>query len=84
MKWLIEADRDCGSQFSWISIPGVASIVYWVKSAFGTTLVRPIFLDVGKFVTSKKSIVDLGYPLRIFVRGNCRDSQKFICCINAM
>jgi hypothetical protein len=25
----------------WVSIPGVASIVYWVKSLFGTTLVRP-------------------------------------------
>jgi hypothetical protein len=38
MKWLFEARRDCGCLFSWISIPGVASIVYWVKSLFGTTL----------------------------------------------
>jgi hypothetical protein len=27
MKWLIEARRDIEWQFSWISIPGVASIV---------------------------------------------------------
>jgi len=25
MEWLIEAERDCGGRFSWISIPGVAS-----------------------------------------------------------
>jgi len=24
MEWLIEAERDCGGRFSWISIPGVA------------------------------------------------------------
>jgi hypothetical protein len=28
----------------WVSIPGVASIVYWVKWVFGTTLVRPSML----------------------------------------
>jgi len=38
MQWLIEASRDVGRRFPWISIPGVASIVYWVKSLFGTTL----------------------------------------------
>ena len=36
MDWLFEADRDAERRFPWISIPGVASIVYWVKSAFGT------------------------------------------------
>ena len=40
MDWLFEADRDAERRFPWISIPGVASIVYWVKSVFGTTLVR--------------------------------------------
>ena len=39
-KWLIEARQDYGRRFSWISIPGVASIVYWVKTLIGTTLVR--------------------------------------------
>ena len=72
MKRLIEAGWDVGRRSPWISIPGVASITYWVKSAFGTTLVRPIFLDVGKSATSKKSIVDLGFLLRIFSRCNCR------------
>jgi hypothetical protein len=38
MDWLFEANRDAERRFPWISIPGVASIVYWVKSAFGTTL----------------------------------------------
>jgi hypothetical protein len=72
MDWLFEADRDAERRFPWISIPGVASIVYWVKSLFGTTLVRPIFLDVGKSATSKKPIVDLGFLLSIFARCNCR------------
>ena len=72
MDWLFEADRDAERRFPWISIPGVASIVYWVKSAFGTTLVRPILLDVGKSATSKKPIVDLGFLLRIFARCDCR------------
>jgi hypothetical protein len=43
MDWLFEADRDAERRFPWISIPGVASIVYWVKSLFGTTLVRLAF-----------------------------------------
>ena len=30
MDWLFEADRDAERRFPWISIPGVASIVYWV------------------------------------------------------
>ena len=34
MDWLFEADRDAERRFPWISIPGVASIVYWVKSVF--------------------------------------------------
>jgi len=37
MDWLFEASRDVGRRFPWISIPGVASIVYWVKWLFGTT-----------------------------------------------
>ena len=28
MKWLFEANRDVERRFPWISIPGVASIVY--------------------------------------------------------
>ena len=36
MDWLFEADRDAERRFPRISIPGVASIVYWVKSAFVT------------------------------------------------
>ena len=40
MDWLFEADRDAERRFPWISIPGVASIVYWVKSVFGTSLAR--------------------------------------------
>jgi len=36
-KWLIEANRDCGRRLPWISIPGVASIVYWGKRVFGAT-----------------------------------------------
>ena len=43
MDWLFEADRDAERRFPRISIPGVASIVYWVKSAFGTTLVRQFY-----------------------------------------
>ena len=35
MDWRFEARRDTGRHFPWISIPGVASIVYWAKSAFG-------------------------------------------------
>jgi hypothetical protein len=38
MKWLIEAKQDCGRWFSWVSIPGVASIVYWDKSLLGATV----------------------------------------------
>jgi hypothetical protein len=30
MDWLFEADRDAERRFPWISIPGVASIIYWV------------------------------------------------------
>ena len=71
MDWLFEANRDAERRFPRISIPGVASIVYWVKSAFGTTLVRPIFLDAGKSATSKKPIVDPGFLLRIFAHRNC-------------
>ena len=29
MDWRFEARRDTGRHFPWISIPGVASIVYW-------------------------------------------------------
>ena len=35
MDWLFEADRDPERRFPWISIPGVASIVYRVKWMFG-------------------------------------------------
>jgi hypothetical protein len=35
MDWLFEANRDVEIRFPWISIPGVASIVFWVKSLFG-------------------------------------------------
>ena len=34
MDWLFEADRDGERRFPRISIPGVASIVYWVTSRF--------------------------------------------------
>jgi hypothetical protein len=71
MDWLFEADRDVERHFPRISIPGVASIICSVKWAFGATLVRPIFLDVGKSATSKKPIVDLGFLLRIFAHSNC-------------
>jgi hypothetical protein len=41
MDWLFEANRDVERRFPWISIPGVASNVYWVKSVFGTTSGTP-------------------------------------------
>jgi hypothetical protein len=44
MDWLFEANRDAERRFPWISIPGVASIVYWVLWVIGSTLVRPAML----------------------------------------
>ena len=44
MDWLFEADRDAERRFPWISIPGVASIVYWIKSLFGTTCGTTLYL----------------------------------------
>jgi len=38
MDWLFEASRDIGRRIPWISIPGVASIVYWVNAIFVTHL----------------------------------------------
>ena len=54
MDWLFEADRDAERRFPWISIPGVASIVYWVKSLFGTTLVRLIFAMLVQLLASHR------------------------------
>ena len=54
MDWLFEADRDAERRFPWISIPGVASIVYWVKSLFGTTLVRIIFAMLVQLLASHR------------------------------
>jgi hypothetical protein len=39
MDWLFEARRDTGRHFPWISIPGVASIVYWVKNTHVSALI---------------------------------------------
>jgi hypothetical protein len=43
MDWLFEANRDAERRFPWILIPGVASIVYWVKSLFGMTCGTTLF-----------------------------------------
>jgi len=59
MDWLFEAKQDCGRRFPWISIPGVASIVYWVKSVFGSTFRKQLdlylypFLPVSDIAISK-------------------------------
>ena len=39
MDWLIEAEWDAERRFPWISIPGVASIDYWVKSRDGGSVI---------------------------------------------
>ena len=52
MDWLFEARRDLGRRFPWISIPGVASIVYWAKSVFGTTLIRLLYSNASYFAFS--------------------------------
>jgi len=36
----------------WVSIPGVASIVYWAKSVFGTTLIRLLYSNASYFAFS--------------------------------
>ena len=40
MDWLFEANRDVERRFPWISIPGVASIVYWVNSELNIPTAR--------------------------------------------
>lgn len=44
MDWRFEAKRDTGRHFPRISIPGFASIVYWIKSLFGTTCGTTLYL----------------------------------------
>ena len=51
MDWLFEADRDAERRFPRISIPGVASIVYRVISAFGTRVVGLAPLGRGEYLS---------------------------------